>query len=80
MDQVRTRQLVQSKAFLLDSNLDDYTAEQFFQTVNQPKRLATILFIIYAAPQGLKVNEGLPLVRGSRRRLLLSQISERTPR
>jgi subfamily B ATP-binding cassette protein HlyB/CyaB len=41
------------------SNLDNHTAEQFAQTVNQLKGSATILFIAHIAPQGLKVDEAL---------------------
>ncbi len=41
------------------SNLDNHTAEQFAETVNQLKGSATILFIAHAVPQGLKVDEAL---------------------
>jgi subfamily B ATP-binding cassette protein HlyB/CyaB len=41
------------------SNLDNHTAEQFAQTVNQLKGSATIIFIAHIVPQGLKVDEAL---------------------
>jgi subfamily B ATP-binding cassette protein HlyB/CyaB len=46
------------------SNLDAQTAEQFAQTVNQLKGVATIFFIAHQVPAGLSVDQALRFQRG----------------
>jgi subfamily B ATP-binding cassette protein HlyB/CyaB len=43
------------------SNLDQHTAEQFAQTINQLKGKVTILFITHQIPKGLMVDEAILL-------------------
>jgi len=43
------------------SHLDNATAEQFAQTVNQLKGKVTIVFITHQLPKGLKVDEAVIL-------------------
>ncbi len=43
------------------SNLDQHTAEQFAQTINQLKGKVTILFITHQIPKGLMVDEAVLL-------------------